>query len=121
MPAATPASHVVGVEASGDEKGVWIIEGNKFISNLTRGTSYLGQMGVNLFCNDPDGPFFLVSGNYFVDFNVNQGDDYSKDFSIAGSATYAECIVVRNNIHMNCNHPCWPLTGMNMSGDVSFA
>ncbi len=121
MPTANPADQVVGVEAGGDEKGMWIIEGNKFIGNLTRGESSVGHVGVSLFTNDPDGPFFLVSGNYFVDFNVNQGDGFDNDFSIVASGTYAECVVVRNNIHKNCNHPCWPLTGMNMSGDVSFA
>ena len=121
MPAANPATVVSGLELTGSQKGVWIIEGNKFISNLTRGESSGGHYGVDVFDNDVNGPFYIVSGNFFVDFNVNQGDAYDNDFSIAGTASHPANIVVRNNIHKNCNHPYFPLTGMNVSGDAVFA
>jgi hypothetical protein len=121
FPTANPADRVSGISAVGSVKGVWMIEGNKFISNLTRGASPVGQYGIELFDNAAAGPYFLISGNYFLDFNVNQGGALDNDFSIMASGSYPSNVVVRNNIHKNCNRAYYPLSGMNVSGDVTYA
>ncbi len=121
MPASNPAQVVTGAELSGNVKGVWIVEGNKFISNLTRGAASCSHRGVEVFDSNTGGPYFIVSGNYFVDLNVNQGGSQENDFSIFASGSHQGNVVVRNNIHKNCNRSYYPLSGMNVSGDVTYA